>query len=94
MAWSRATKRLADLGLIVRRTDASRDRARWVQPTAAGLSKAIELAGDTIDSLAVMDGLRLTEWGQELAEQIIDPAQQPSSCNTNAELSLDNIVLD
>jgi hypothetical protein len=66
MAWSRAARRLARDGMLRRITHAGRDRVRYVRPTAAGLARAIQLAGADADVGAIAEALRRTQWGRRL----------------------------
>ena len=70
MACSRAAQRLARAGLVRRITEARRDRVRYLQPTADGLVRALELAGRDADKTAVVEGLRRTQWGRGLARRV------------------------
>ena len=69
-ALSRAVRRLEQVGLLVRVTEPHRDRVTHLRPTAAGLQRALQLAGSQADPAAVAVGLRETSWGRQLAALI------------------------
>jgi len=70
MAFSRAARRLAKKGLVIRFTERLRDRVRCLVPTRAGLARALALARGKADREAVREGLQRTRWGRSLANQI------------------------
>jgi hypothetical protein len=70
MSFSRAARRLALRGQVVRVTERLRDRVRYLVPTPDGLRRALALAGDQADRTAVCEGLHRTRWGRPLAKQI------------------------
>jgi hypothetical protein len=70
MSFSRAARRLAARGQVVRVTEQLRDRVRFLVPTPDGLRRALALAGDQADRTAVCEGLHRTRWGRSLARQI------------------------
>lgn len=70
MSFSRAARRLASKGQVVRVTDSSRDRVRYIVPTPEGLDRALRLAGDQADRQAVREGLNRTRWGRTLAQHL------------------------
>jgi hypothetical protein len=72
MSFSRAARRLAASGLVLRITERLRDRVRYLVPTADGLARAIALAGHRADRTAVREGLARTRWGRPLAKSIGD----------------------
>ena len=75
-AYSRAALRLENLGVLRRITERHRDRVTHVQLTATGLRLALWLAGRRADRSAIAEGLRLTNWGKELAAKIrVKPRQ-------------------
>lgn len=65
---SRAVRHLTQQGLLERVTEPVRDRVRFVRPTAAGLERAIELAREALDRVAIAQGLSQTLWGSELLQ--------------------------
>ena len=71
-AYSRAATRLEDAGLVLRVTEPNRDRVTHLQPTAAGLRRAMRLVGRRADLAAIAEGLRRTAWGGHLAEVVSD----------------------
>ena len=66
-AYSRATKWLERAGLVHRITEPYRNRVTHLVLTFAGLQQAIEIAGPQADRLAITEGLRMTNWGKDLA---------------------------
>jgi hypothetical protein len=70
MSFSRAARRLASNGQVIRVTDRSRDRVRYLVPTPAGLGRALQLAGMQADRQAVQEGLNRTRWGHSLAKHL------------------------
>lgn len=75
-AYSRAVLRLEGFGVLRRITEPHRDRVTQVQLTAVGLRLALRLAGRHADRSAIAEGLRLTNWGRELAPLIrVKPPQ-------------------
>lgn len=69
-AYSRAAQWLEGMGFLRRITERHRNRVTHVQLTASGLQLALWLAGRHADRLAIAEGLRLTNWGKELASRI------------------------
>jgi hypothetical protein len=72
-AYSRAVLHLEKFGIVQRITERHRNRVTHVQPTARGLRLALRLVGRSADRLVIADGLRLTNWGKELAVGISIP---------------------
>jgi len=70
MSFSRAARRLAIRGQVVRVTERLRDRVRYLVPTPDGLNRALLLAGDQADRQAVREGLHRTRWGRPLAKHL------------------------
>ena len=69
-AYSRAATWLEGAGLVLRTTQPRRPRVTHLQLTAAGLRRALELAGRSADRAAIAEGLGHTRWGQQLAGEI------------------------
>jgi hypothetical protein len=70
MSFSRAARRLAVRGQVVRVTERLRDRVRYLVPTPDGLRRAIALAGDQANRHAIREGLHRTRWGRSLAKHL------------------------
>jgi hypothetical protein len=70
MGFSRAARRLAQRGQVVRVTERLRDRVRYLVPTPAGFARALALAGAKADRIALREGLQRTRWGRTLAKRI------------------------
>ena len=70
MSFSRAARRLAARGQVVRVTERLRDRVRYLVPTPEGLRRALALAGDQADRQAIREGLYRTRWGRALAKHL------------------------
>lgn len=70
MSFSRAARRLASNGQVIRVTDRSRDRVRYLVPTPEGLERALQFAGVQADRQAVQEGLQRTRWGRPLAKHL------------------------
>ncbi len=70
MALSRAARRLATKGQVVRITEKKRDRVRLLVPTPGGLRRALALAGAKADREAISEGLFRTSWGRSLAKHL------------------------
>ena|GEM_PF-2769379 len=70
MSFSRAARRLASNGQVIRVTDRSRDHVRYLVPTPSGLERAFQFAGHQADRQAVQEGLQRTRWGRPLAKHL------------------------
>ncbi len=68
--YSRACQALERDGYVVRETESLRNRAVAVQPTLYGLTWPLRDA-PSANKQAVVEGLRRTKWGQELAEELM-----------------------
>jgi hypothetical protein len=69
-ACSRALRRLERAGLMRLLTEPRRNRVTHVQLTPTGIRRAIELAGDATDRVAIIEGLQRTAWGADLAAEV------------------------
>jgi len=70
-AYSRAARRLDWAGLVWRIMHRRRDRVAYLQLTAAGLRRALELRGFRVDREALAEGFRRTMWGADLAAEVL-----------------------
>jgi len=70
-AYSRAAKRLDWAGLVWRIMHRRCDRVAYLQLTALGLRRALQLRGPGVDRTALAEGLRGTVWGADLADQVL-----------------------
>ena len=67
--FSRACQRLERDGYLIRITEPLRDRVMHVQPTLDGLRWVLRTS-DEFDSVPAIDGLRRTDWGRWMAEEL------------------------
>jgi hypothetical protein len=70
MSFSRAARRLAARGQVIRVTERLRDRVRFLVPTPDGLRRALAFAGNQADRQAIREGLHRTRWGSSLAKHL------------------------
>lgn len=68
--YSRACRRLERDGYVVRETESLRNRAVALRPTLYGLTWPLRDVSFERKQ-AVVEGLRRTRWGQDLAEELI-----------------------
>ena len=64
--YSRAARRLEQAALLRRITGPRHSRTTYLQPTAAGLRRALELVDARADQNTIAEGLRRMNWGKEL----------------------------
>jgi len=70
-AYSRAAKRLDWAGLVWRIMHRRCDRVAYLQLTALGLRRALQLRGPGADRTALAEGFRRTAWGADLAAEVL-----------------------
>ena len=68
---SRACRQLERDGYLARDTERLRNRVKSVVPTVFGIAWPLRHASE-VRVQAVVDGLRKTQWGRELADELLD----------------------
>ncbi len=67
----RACRQLERDGYLARDTERLRNRVRSIVPTVFGIAWPLRTASEVRDQ-EVVDGLRKTQWGRELADELLD----------------------
>ena len=97
-AYSRAAARLEVAGLLWRITEQNRNRVTHLRLTAAGLRRALQMAGRRANRSVIIEGLRQTAWGKYLVAELFGddgrmiPVRAATATRWPAGLRIDTLL--